>query len=252
MRALRTSQAVVRLPSIQAGQGLVEGLLGLAVLVVMFWAVGWVGRQLDLVQQLAHASRHAAFVAATQPAATESTDVLSTFWLGQSHQRWRRADGTPLLRDGTERAGQALLALEAQAQPGASLAAAARLRREWGLQDRGLRRHVAEVTLQEIRAWGPDGSAPSLAGRRLRRQTTLLVDAGASPDDGVTTARLEQGALGWAAAARQSRALGRQLSESLQPLDRGWDRAAPRWNWVESWQYQRPARPAPADPAPAW
>lgn len=234
------------------GQAMIEGLLVLGVLVILFWAVAWVGRQLDLVQHLAHASRHAVFVDAIAPgAAPPAAEVLTDFWLvgrlAGAAGHAAAAPGAGLVLPGSVQWGLAQSPLSARAQPGGTLPSAQALRRDWALEDPGLRQRTAEVRLRElsfarsgvIAALRP-AAATNPGGITLRRSTVLAAGAGASVDDTDTTRRLAQGEAGWAAAATASREVGQQLQSGLQPLEGGWGRAAPQWDWLGKWQHLRP------------
>lgn len=228
------------------GQALVEAMLGLGVMIVLAWAVIGLGRRFDLVQQLAHASRHAVFIEATQASdEVQTQNWLREFWLTGAEQRWPAPQGGSVLVAGSERWQDAKASLPAEAQPGGTQFDARRLRPQWDLQDRGLVWRGAQVSLRDWRLWAPGdhekgAGVAALAGTTLMRHTTLVAGTGHTADDEETSRRLEQGQLGWAAAANRSRALGQDLTRMLTPLERGWGRPMPRWDWVRSWQGERP------------
>ncbi|MGE4337172.1 MAG: hypothetical protein AB7E55_14510 [Pigmentiphaga sp.] len=218
------------------GQSLLEGLAALSVLVLLFWAITWLGRGFLVADRLTHASRHAAFLAAQGEDAAGRDAWLEQFWLEAPAWWWRqRRHGV----NGLPPAGQWAewrWPLTPLAQPGAADFEAVRLRPQWQLEDEGLLVLEAATT---IPGWAAPGAAPGLI--RLRRHTALATGAGYSRDDAHSTQRLEEGEAAWGAAAARSRELGRAVTERLEPVDRAWSRPSPRWDWVASWQARRPA-----------
>lgn len=233
-----------------AGQAMVEALLGLGLLVVLFWAVSVLGRQLDLVQQLAHASRHAVFLdaAGEWDEALEQT-LLEDFWLAGHEQRWRTPQSLSLVVPGSARWQTGRSSLPSAAEIGGTQRDAAQLRPEWALQDTGVYQRHAQVSLRGFRVWvpgaGSDSAKAMMPALVLQRQTSLVAGAGATSSDEETSKRLEHGPSGWAKAAERSRDLGQTATHLLSPLEQGWGRPTPRWDWVSSWQHQRPALTAP-------
>lgn len=229
-----------------AGQALIEALLGLGLLVVLFWAISVLGRQLDLVQQLAHASRHAVFLqAAGEWDEALEQSLLADFWLAGHEQRWRTSQAQSLIVPGSARWQSGRSSLPGTAEIGGTQQDAAQLRPEWGLQDAGVYQRQAQVSLRGFRAWAPgvesDSASVMMPALVLQRQTSLVAGAGATAGDEESTERLERGPSAWARAAERSRDLGRAATRLLSPLEQGWGRPRPRWDWVRSWQHERPA-----------
>ncbi|MCK9511634.1 MAG: hypothetical protein M0R28_10445 [Pigmentiphaga sp.] len=218
------------------GQALLEGLAALSVLVLLFWAVTWLGRGFLAIDRLAHASRHAAFLTAQGEDAAERQMWLEEFWLETPARWWRQrrhgVEGLPPAGHWAERRQ----ALASSAQPGGAHPEAMRLRPQWQLEDEGL---LIMEAAAAIPGWVSRGATPGSIG--LRRHTALASGAGYSHDDAHSTRRLEGGEAAWGAAAARSRDVGRAVAERLEPVDRAWSRPSPRWDWVASWQARRPA-----------
>src|SRR5690625_7719816 len=138
------------------GQALVEGVVGLSLLVVRFWAVPWVGRYLDLADVLQHASRLAAFneaVADSQPGSLALS--VPELWLPPDGARWRTPDGRAVANSARSSLKRETIPLAASAQPGQGGAAMAELREGWSLADQGMPRWRASARL----VWLAPGSA---------------------------------------------------------------------------------------------
>ncbi len=222
------------------GQALVEGVVGLSLLVVLFWAVPWVGRYLDLVDVLQHASRHAAFSEATQAehdaGMPEASDgPAADFWMSDASLRWRTPSGRPAVEANRLRWRREEVALGEAAQPGQGQPNMAQIRAGWGLQDRGMPGWRASVNV----AWlNPE---PSESARlKLSRQTILAKYAGHSRNDQASSDRLAAGELAYAGAANASRRVGQSIATRVDPLEAGWPRQLPEWDWTGRWQMLRP------------
>jgi len=223
-------------PPQMAGQSLLEGLAALSVLILLSWAVAWLGRSFLVADRVAHASRHAAFLAAQgEVDAGQRSAWLEDFWLEEPAWWWRQR------RQGVKDAPPAghwaerRQTLASEAQPGGADATVARLRPQWQLEDEGLLEMEAAAT---VPGWAALAGVPESLG--LRRSTALALGAGYSRDDAHSTARLEGGSGAWGAAATRSRELGRAVTSRLESVDGAWPRPSPRWDWVASWQARRP------------
>src|SRR5690606_37952301 len=87
----------------QGGQALAEGLVGLAAIAVLFWAIPVLGRYQDVVLQGTHASRYAAFLL-TQDAFGDAVlaQRVDDEYFTKAAARWRTPAGLPLLQNAVQ------------------------------------------------------------------------------------------------------------------------------------------------------
>lgn len=213
------------------GQALLEGLVGLALLAVIFWAIPVVGRYQDIALQTAHASRHAAFLMAQ--GATRQADVSASAGkagFAEKDRRWRTLSGAALMPAqptlSTQRVGDV-----AAGHPGAHHATVSALRREWRVGDEGILR--ASFTAQPA-----DVVSSSAMGRFLaiERSTSILTGAGHAESDSAAQDRVAQGRTGWLRAAQLSISAGREIAHRMQGVDQAWGRSPPQFDWLRAWE----------------
>lgn len=191
---------------VQQGQALAEAAVMLGSLAALMAAVHAVGTWQDEALRAGLAARQAAFAAtrfapdparAVEPgAAVLSMDVLPG-------------------------------GLSASAQPGGAHGHSVTLRREWRLADAGvLSAHAS------LRASHPDQAGDAL---RFTRHTAVLRDAGHSAGDAQTQQRAAGSALGWGTPARSSTAAGQAVASRMNPVDLGWARPEPEFDWLTRW-----------------
>lgn len=223
--------------SVNRGQALAEGMVGLAALAVLFWAIPVLGRYQDIALQAAHASRYAAFLAAVGAADEEEVSgMASTTYFSGSGRRWRTVSGDALMpfapvvsmRRVPDATGM---------QPGAGHAAAAVLRREWQVGDDAMLQATVLARPRDVVSLG--AAAPGFLG--IARSTSILTGAGHVYSDEAVQQRVAQGAAGWAAAARRSTAAGREVTARMQDVDEAWARPRPDFDWLGRWQALVPA-----------
>lgn len=221
----------------QRGQALAEGVLGLAVLAVLFWAIPLIGRYQDLALQSAHASRYAAFLLARHPFdASTLRQRVGEAYFARDEIRWRDASGEALLGRQPDVRIQAP-ALAGVARPGSGRADSARLLEDWRIGDDALVAAAVRTPARNLVAFaGLPGSDLVLA-----RRTAILVGAGHASDDGDAQARVRQGGAGWRQAAEQSVAAGQEVAAALSRIDQGWGRAPAGFEWLDAWQGLVPA-----------
>jgi hypothetical protein len=117
--------------------------------------------------------------------------------------------------------------------PGPGGIRAAALRRELGVEDRGMVRADAALRVSPHRQHGD--------GLILRRHTAILADAGHADSDARVQQRIATSRTAWADAARSSRGAARQAAAQLKGIDRGWGRPAPEFDWLMPWEDLVPA-----------
>lgn len=232
-RTRRLPGALRQLPSCAGavgGQALVEGMVGLAVLVALFWAVPLVGRYQDMALTSVLGSGHAAFLS-TRDAFTpaELAQAVVPGLVGEAPGRWRDAAGRPLLAGA--QITQRRIALADPAQPGGR--AAQGLRRDWGLEDTGIR--IAAMTVQARDLTGSPADRLSFT-----RGTAVLVDAGHAASPAQVQARVAQQRPGWQAAQGGSSLLAQTVGLSAWPVDAAWSRPRAGTDWVSAWADQVP------------
>jgi len=223
----------------QSGQALAEGVVGLATLVVVFWAVALVGRYQDITLQAAHASRYAAFLQTVHRFEdAELTALVARHFFADAGKRWRTASGGPLL--------VAAPAVQARRVPdtgvttlyGGVPVSAAPLFREWGVGDEGLLRAAVNVRARRTPYGARQEDGVALA---FERATAILSGAGHGADDVNVQQRLADGETAWRRAARQSRVAGQAVAGRMRGVDDAWGRAEPTFDWLSAWRGLVPA-----------
>ncbi|MBC2769280.1 hypothetical protein [Pusillimonas minor] len=226
----------MRRPTTRArGQALAEGVVVLVVLCGLWAASTWLFRLQDMALQVSHASRSVAFAATRGGSLFAATDqVRERYFSGPSHQ-WRTRSGVSWLRAGRSELSvdiDTLPVLSPYAQPGAGAHGAGVLAASLGVGDRVLTEAVVQLQPRAL----DTGTAPLLIGKQ-----SILVGAGHAADDVGVLHRVGSSAAAWSVAAGSSVATGQALASVLAPLDRGWSRTAPDFDWLSPWQGDVPA-----------
>jgi len=230
----------------QHGQAMAEGMLVLLVAGLLWVAIVQIAQLQDMAVQAQHASRVAAFAVAHDTLAADMTAVRQTHFSGASH-RWRDHAGRPLLSGAlpdspSDSAAQVSLrltqhaSLAASAQPGGGDADALRLRREWHIEDAGMVRADAGVPVRVPFA------SPEQTGITIRRHTSILRDAGHSPNADSAQRRVGESAYAWGDAARGSQAAGQSVQKMVGPVDAAWSRPSPSYDWLMPWAGEYPGQ----------
>ncbi|WP_066634610.1 hypothetical protein [Bordetella sp. H567] len=205
----------------QRGQALVEALAGLAILGMLGTAVISVGRFQWHGLQASHVARVQVFRFA----------LGDRTGLGEGASVSASAAALPvgpgLIRTSVMRARAAA------DFPGPGGAGAMALRRELGLEDRGMVRADAAVRVFPHRQHGH--------GWRLRRHAAILADAGHADSDARAQQRIGASRTAWGNAARASHAAAREAKSLLRRVDLGWRRPAPDLDWLMPWSSLVPA-----------
>lgn len=223
-------------PTTQArGQALIEGVVVLVVLCGLWAASTWLFRLQDMALQVLHASRSVAFAATRGGSLSAATDLVrERYFSGPSHQ-WRTRAGEPWLRAGRPELSvdiQTSPGLSPYAQPGAGAHGAAVLTSSLGVGDGVLTEAVVRLHPRAL----DTGASPLLIGRQ-----SILVGAGHAVDDADVVQRVGSSAAAWSVATGSSVSTGQALASVLEPLDRGWSRAAPDFDWLSRWLGDVPA-----------
>jgi hypothetical protein len=187
----------------QRGQAVAESLAGLALVVVLATALVSIGRLQWRGLEASHAARAQAFRYAVGDRAAVAAPLSVV-----------RANGAA-----------------AFVGPGGARFAA--LRRELGVEDRGMVTAHAAVAVPLHRQHGSHAI--------LRRHTAILADAGHAPGDQHTQDRIAASRAAWGDAAFSSLAAARQARSGLKDIDLGWARPAPELDWLRAWADLVPA-----------
>ncbi len=235
----------------QAGQALAEALVALSALLLVWAAIAWLGRFQDIALQATHASRYIAFAEAR--GAPVSAETVQRHFFGTPVHRWADRKGKLLFSDQgahvqleVEHGPQ----LDGQAQPGQDAAHAATLRSQWRVADAGIvdaRVAIQPPGMPGAAAGGKTGFMSTLrdfdrAYPKLLRHTSIATAAGHASDDESAQQRVAQSALAWGDSARHAYGLARQISSRMSPVDAGWSRPRPTFDWLDAWTGQVPER----------
>lgn len=229
----------------QSGQALVEALVVLLGMLSLWVAVAWLARFQDMALQASHASRFSAFSLTRGGYPDLIGSVRRHYFSGPAHQ-WSDRRSRQLLRGGQPEVGldintdQVLLP---NAQPGGAHENTSILRRQWRMHDSGM--VTARVAVQprpsgHIGAAGVKSMDAGLAYfdswyPSMSRYTTILSGAGHASSDLAAQQRVAESDLGWSGSALRSRQIGQRVQEKVQPLDRGWNRPEPMFDWLQPW-----------------
>jgi len=235
----------------QAGQALAEALVAFSALLLVWTAIAWLGRFQDIALQATHASRYIAFAEAR--GAPVSPETVQRRFFGTPIHRWADRKGRLLFSDqgahvrlGVERGPQ----LDAQAQAGQDAAYAATLRSQWRVADAGIVDARVAIELPGM----PGAAAGEKAGfmstlrdfdqayPKLLRHTSIATAAGHASDDESAQQRVAGSALAWNGPAQRAYGLTRQISSLMNPVDAGWSRPRPTFDWLGDWAGQVPGR----------
>lgn len=251
---LRGSEQAVRQ---QRGQALTEALVAMLGLIVLWVALHWLAHYQDMALSATHAGRHAAFLA-TRTAADAlehgytdpGHDLARQFFSGRAH-RWTDRRGQPVLNPATavKPSWDRRERLSVQAQPGAGLASASVLRRDWAVDDTGILRASIALKFSESSRAGEGGvrdgllrlSQFDLPYPDLSRSTRILTGAGHAATDDATQARVASSGLAWRTAEAASLASAHEIAGRASGVDSGWSRAAPEFRWLSPWSGRVPA-----------
>lgn len=213
------------------GQALAEGVVVLALLATLYWAIPVLGRYQDMVLSSTQASRHAAFLASRDDTAEgQSNAVIPGFSLA-----WRDHRGEALVTQAPALEWHRL-APSASLQPAGLRSEVEGLYSDWHLTDRGVL--VTNVSVRARDLVSDPGRTAGLL--RFQGHTALLTQAGHAVDDADVSRRIAAGRSGWGQAYGLSVTTGRSLAGRLRETERGWGRPAPDFDWLTSWDAKLP------------
>ncbi|NLY63552.1 MAG: pilus assembly protein [Alcaligenaceae bacterium] len=235
------------------GQALAEGLVVMLVLLLLFAAIPWLGRLLDMALQSSNASSYGAFQLSRAIPDINKAELDSRFFIGPD-KNWRDRKGKLLLQNKSihvqvDRAQK----LDDSMQPGMNASYARSLRQDWKLEDEG----IANVSLQVTPTYSvarekPDGKNTNIAlGLGLgfydhsvftiKRHTAILTGAGHAVSDRAAHQHTALSEQGWQKSARLSYETGQKIQSYAQSVDAPWGRTQPVFDWLQPWQGLLPA-----------
>jgi len=236
------------------GQSLTEALIGMVALAGLFVLIPVLGRYQDLGLQSMHAASNVAF-ATVRGAPDPVRAAVHPFQ--NAAQRWTDRRGRAMLTLNGSGLGASVMVTDdagAAWQVGGQHAQARQLRQQWGL-DGGI--VTARVRTSPAAGTGASAAVPDKAATpssgglgtlwsggitpSIHRRISLLAGVGHAESDAAAQSRMASSRLAWADNASQSVRTGRAAASVLQPLDVGWQRPAPSFDWLSPWSGLVPA-----------
>lgn len=241
----------------QCGQSLTEALIGMVALAGLFVLIPVLGRYQDLGLQTMHAAHGVAFAAAR---GVPDPTRAAAHPFQQADKRWTDRRGRAMLAlDGSGVGASTTVADNAGAawQIGGQHAGARQLRQDWSLE-RGIVTARVRSSPQAGRGASPAGGArlgsggeASQAGAGtlwsggitppIHRRVAILTGVGHADGDAAAQSKMASSRLAWSGNASQSVSAGRAAASVLQPLEAGWPRPAPDFDWLSAWSGLVPA-----------
>lgn len=225
--------------------------MGIVALAGLFVLIPVLGRYQDLGLQTMHAASGVAFATVR---GVPDPQRAAAHPFANAARRWTDRNGRAMLpADGSGLGAVATIADDAAAawQIGGAHAGARQLRQEWGL-DGGI--VTARVRTSPVAGTGAaGGSDPGAGGGTggsrwngaitppIHRRVAILAGAGHAGSDSAAQSRMAASRLAWSDDATRSVRAGRAAAAVLLPLDAGWQRAAPDFDWLSAWSGLVPA-----------
>lgn len=231
----------------QRGQSLTEFLVLMLALLVFLMAIPWLGRLLDISLNQSNASAYAAFQHTRQLDTVNEDDIKQRFFLG-SDKNWRDRQQKLLLdSDRVQITIERESKLNADMQPGMQAEYSSSLRRDWQIEDKGIVQSIVTVHPQYSQvsenkdvALGLNLSFFDRLQPQLQRHTAILSDAAHASSDLLAHQRTEWSKDGWRNAADSSYELGRKIQSYAGPVDQGFKRVQPVFDWLQPWAGKLP------------
>lgn len=110
---------------------------------------------------------------------------------------------------------------------------APRLSRELDLKNEGLMQKASYSTL---------ASSLEVKALKLQQSHVVLAGAGHAVSPQWVRRRIENSAVLWASAQRNSRYLGEHITRYSAPVDSAWRRPTPSFDWLKRWEKSVPTR----------
>lgn len=223
----------------QHGQAMLEGILVLWVLACLWVAIIWLGQLQDIALSAQHASRHAAFTLARNPASDWGNSIRQHHFAGPAHQ-WTDRRLSMVNPELVHAHLDTEAHLPQSAQPGGERADAESLRRSWGIQDGGIvtaRLRVAPAVLPRSNSHQDWASSLNEFNTypTLRRHTAILVAAGHASSDAQVPHIVGRSSLAWSDSADASYEIGRRIDNAMSRVDAAWRRSRPMFDWLGPW-----------------
>lgn len=233
--------------ALQQGQALVESLVLLLILISFFIAIPYLGRLIDISITQSNASRYGAFQLTRQLTGLNESYIKEKFFL-KNDQQWRDRQNQKIVHEGNILLHVSRLEkLSNGMQPGKKKAQV--LREEWGIEDKGIARVDVSVSPSYTQGKSRTSTALGLGlvffdgiNPFIKRHTSILTDAGHSDSDLSTHKRTARTNTAWGKAAKGSYELGRSIQSYAAPVDRGFSRPQPVFDWLEPWAGKIPQR----------
>lgn len=232
--------------TIRKGQSLVESMVAFLGLIVLFLAIPWLGRLVDINLQAENASRYGAFSMSRRLDHLDEQAIKQKFFLSKEHHWKNRRQEDIVTAEQIKLVHNRSAVLSDEAQAGQNTNFAKALRQEWSLQDRG----IADIQIQVTPEYGdqPSSNGLWLDGGFLerlvipiKRHTAILSDAGHSDTDIHSHQRTASSSLAWKQVSHDSYALGRHIQKYASPVE-GFERAQPIFDWLVPWAGKLPER----------
>ena len=236
------------------GQSLTEALIGMVAMAGLFVLIPVLGRYQDLGLQSMHAASNVAF-ATVRGAPDPARAAAHPFQ--NAAQRWTDRRGRAMLTLNGSGLGASVMVTDdagAAWQVGGQHAQARQLRQQWGL-DGGM--VTARVRTSPAAGTGASAAVPDKAATpssgglgtfwsggitpSIHRRISILAGVGHAESDAAAQSRMASSRLAWADNASQSVRTGRAAASVLQPLDVGWQRPEPSFDWLSPWSGLVPA-----------
>lgn len=238
-----------------AGQSLAETLIVMLAILLFFTAIPWLGRLLDIGLNQANASSYAAFQYTRQLDSVDENDIKDRFFLG-ADKNWRdRQQALILDSDRVHISVGHEQHLTPLMQPGMQEEYAQALREGWQIEDKGVVQ--ARLTVSPVySAMGSNGSSAlglnlgffDQLTLRLQSHTAILSDAAHASSDLGAHQRTAWSHEGWKSAAEGSYEIGRKIQSYANPVDAGFNRADPVFDWLVPWAGKLPGHHTQSKP----
>lgn len=231
----------------QKGQSLAETLIVMLAILMFFTAIPWLGRLLDINLNQLNASRYAAFQYTRQLDGINQEDLKQRFFTGVD-KNWRDRQQQLIVNpeqidihiDRQHRLG-------AEMQAGMQAEYAGILRREWQVEDQGIvhvnmqvRPQYSQSLRQKNSGLGLDLEFFDHLHPQLRSHTAILSDAAHSSSDLQAHQRTAWSNQAWGSAADGSYEVGQKIQSYAAPVDQGFERPEPVFDWLQPWSGQLP------------
>lgn len=239
----------------QQGQSLAETLIVMVAILLFFTVIPWLGRLIDINLHQTNASSYAAFQFTRQLDGVVEEDIKQRFFIG-TDKNWRNRRQELIVNpEQVQISIDRSQKLSADMQAGMQSEYAQTLRQEWQIEDQGIVNAQLQVTpfygqvsASESSALGLNLGFVDSLQPRLRAHTAILSDAAHSSTDIATHQRTAWSDLAWSNVSTESYEIGKKIQSNASPVDRGFDRADPVFDWLVPWAGKLPAHHTQSKP----